>query len=310
MDDYYPFGLTFNSYQRENSVDQEYLYNGKELQDELNLGWLDYGARMYDPAIGRWTVIDPLADETTDWSPYTYAFNNPINFVDPDGMTAEPLKPYESTSYTLTMTYDENTNTNTIVETSVSSSGKFETDADGNETWVESTTTSTATIVIDGDGETASVSSGSTTVERTYSTLDGEQAVSPFSSVPITARSKLVNKTTKKSDYTPSDHLKNLASTASQYIKDELGVTYNDRWRDITATNMGNAALGASGTARKFGKGISGLSGTMSGSTDNEVYFRQNSMNGHTWRSPCNVPHDGKVPMSFHVYPVNKRFKK
>jgi len=42
--DYYPFGLTCNSYQRENSVKQNYQYNGKELQDELDLGWLDYGA--------------------------------------------------------------------------------------------------------------------------------------------------------------------------------------------------------------------------------------------------------------------------
>ncbi len=41
-DDYYPFGLTFNTYSRENSVKQDYLYNGKELQDELNIGWYDY----------------------------------------------------------------------------------------------------------------------------------------------------------------------------------------------------------------------------------------------------------------------------
>ena len=47
MDDYYPFGLTFNSYQRENSVSQRYLYNGKELQDELALSWFDYGAAVH-----------------------------------------------------------------------------------------------------------------------------------------------------------------------------------------------------------------------------------------------------------------------
>ncbi|MEX1241636.1 MAG: RHS repeat-associated core domain-containing protein [Cyclobacteriaceae bacterium] len=87
MDDYYPFGLTFNSYSRENSLDQKYLYNGKELQDELELDWLDYGARMYMPDIGRWGVVDPLSNiaQQIDKSPYQYAWNNPIRYDDPDG---------------------------------------------------------------------------------------------------------------------------------------------------------------------------------------------------------------------------------
>ena len=83
--DYYPFGLTFNSYNRENSTPNQYLFNGKEKQDELNLDWLDFGARMYMPEIGRWGVIDPLASKFYSWSPYNYVFNNPINFIDPDG---------------------------------------------------------------------------------------------------------------------------------------------------------------------------------------------------------------------------------
>ncbi|MBL7866321.1 MAG: hypothetical protein JNK10_15765, partial [Cyclobacteriaceae bacterium] len=55
---YYPFGLAHSSYQRENSLNNQYQYNGKELQDELSLGWLDYGARMYMPEIGRWGIRD------------------------------------------------------------------------------------------------------------------------------------------------------------------------------------------------------------------------------------------------------------
>ena len=91
---YYAFGLQHKGYGPAptglgNAHAEEYKYNGKELQDELGLNMYDYGARNYDPAIGRWMNIDPKAETSRRWSPYTYCYNNPIRFIDPDGMQAD-----------------------------------------------------------------------------------------------------------------------------------------------------------------------------------------------------------------------------
>ena len=84
---YYPFGLQHKGYnQTITGREHNYGFGGKEEQSELGLEWIDITARNYDPAIGRWMNLDPLAEQMRRHSPYNYAFNSPIYFMDPDGM--------------------------------------------------------------------------------------------------------------------------------------------------------------------------------------------------------------------------------
>lgn len=105
-DHYYPFGLVMQGISSKalsfGNPSNKLKYNGKEEQrqefsDGSGLEWLDFGARIYDNQIGRWMVIDPLASEFPWQSPYCAMDNDPINKIDPRGMSASPVYNQEGT---------------------------------------------------------------------------------------------------------------------------------------------------------------------------------------------------------------------
>ena len=109
---YYPYGLTHKGYNGQHSVvgignmssyitivpvtplladSYKYKFGGMEYQEEFDINTYDFGARNYDPALGRWMNLDPLAEYAFTHSPYHYAFNNPIYYIDPDGRMGIPI---------------------------------------------------------------------------------------------------------------------------------------------------------------------------------------------------------------------------
>ena len=82
--DYYPFGMVYN---KTGTSGNKYQFNSKEYQEDL--GFYDYGARMYDAEIGRWMAVDPLGEKRIEWTQYNIMRCNPIKNIDPTGMLDE-----------------------------------------------------------------------------------------------------------------------------------------------------------------------------------------------------------------------------
>jgi RHS repeat-associated protein len=86
--DYYAFGAAFNNYSRENTTPQRFLYQSKEWQTDLGLDLYNFEWRQYDPFTVRTTTMDPMAEGFYEFSQYSWALNNPLSYIDPDGMWA------------------------------------------------------------------------------------------------------------------------------------------------------------------------------------------------------------------------------
>ncbi|RAV99271.1 RHS repeat-associated core domain-containing protein [Pseudochryseolinea flava] len=89
MEDYYPFGLTFNSYQRENKLTNDITFQNQERQDELNLGWVQFKWRNAMPDIGRFFNVDPIAEDYYHNSVYAFSENKLISYRELEGLEAQ-----------------------------------------------------------------------------------------------------------------------------------------------------------------------------------------------------------------------------
>ena len=127
INNYYPFGMINEGITTPGISDplNNYKYNGKELQKELNLEWLDYGARFYDPQIGRWNSEDPLANHPKQIgsSPFSAFNNNPIRYVDPTGMIWKDPKDAERLNKSVNNKIKSIGNDNTKIQAKIDKGG-------------------------------------------------------------------------------------------------------------------------------------------------------------------------------------------
>ena len=89
--DYYPFGSRWNMTAGLTDQTNRFRYNSKEEQFRFGTPYIDYGARQYDPVLGRWFAQDPLSEKYYGISPYAFCAGNPVKLVDEDGRIPTPV---------------------------------------------------------------------------------------------------------------------------------------------------------------------------------------------------------------------------
>jgi RHS repeat-associated protein len=194
QNDYYPFGMNILREEKAifgvNSL-YNYKYNGKELQES---GQYDYGARFYMADIGRWGVVDPLSEKMTRHSPYNYAFNNPIRFIDPDGR--EPLQDGNPIYRLNAVRYNKKDNSYTIKEQVITSKTtiSYKKNREGQEMMISTTSNKIASFntTINSKGEVSKKSNNIKEILTTKETNLSSRDVNISSKTIVTKANGLI----------------------------------------------------------------------------------------------------------------------
>ncbi|MBP1615523.1 MAG: hypothetical protein H6Q13_2971, partial [Bacteroidetes bacterium] len=225
---FYPFGMSFA--EGVTASGQPYKYNGKELDTERGLNLYDYSARLMDPVLGRFSTMDPKSEKYYSWSPYNYAFNNPLNVIDPNGCDGISVVDKENKTITINQIFYYNKNDNNFTslaitqnriisggsmdgttftaETSLAAENGF-----GSQTWT----------ITDGDGNEWSVS-----YQANFIGLEGDDAVTDALKNDPTANKMVYNES--------------LSSAGTWNANDRtLSIGPNRRWFD--ESNRGGTTI-------------------------------------------------------------------